>query len=217
MQRIAVIDYGMGNLRSVWKALAHVCDSEVEVLVTSDISIIANSDRVVCPGQGAAQDCMRQLEQSGMDKAVIACIAQGTPFLGICMGLQVLMSESAENSGIKCLDIMPGSAEEFSRQMVDSISNQKLKIPHMGWNCVSQTLTHSLWEGIDNHARFYFCHSFYVNPMDKNQIAGECTYGKKFTAVLAQDNIFACQFHPEKSAKNGLKLLSNFARWKVKV
>ena len=212
MQRIAVIDYGMGNLRSVSKALEHVVDKDVEVVVTSDESIIADSERVVCPGQGAAKDCMSQLQHFNMNKAVQDVIRAGRPFMGICMGLQVLLGHSDENDGTDCLNIIPGNVLRFADPLADS-EGRRLKVPHMGWSKVEQTQAHPMWAGIDSGSRFYFCHSYYVAPEDSALTAGECTYGNTFTATVARDNIFACQFHPEKSAKDGLQLLANFSKW----
>lgn len=212
MQRIAVIDYGMGNLRSVSKALEHVVGEDTEVVVTSDESIIADSDRVVCPGQGAAKDCMSQLQASNMDKAVREIIQAGRPFMGICMGLQVLLGRSNENDGIDCLNIIPGNVQRFTDPLTDS-NGQRLKVPHMGWSRVDHSRSHPMWSGIEPGSRFYFCHSFYVVPDNATSVVGECTYGNTFTATIARDNIFACQFHPEKSAKDGLQLLANFSVW----
>lgn len=212
MQRIAVVDYGMGNLRSVSKALEHVVSEDTEVVVTSDESIIANSDRVVCPGQGAAKDCMSQLQISRMDNAVREFIQAGRPFMGICMGLQVLLGRSDENGGIDCLNIIPGNVLRFADPLTDA-NGQRLKVPHMGWSKVTQARAHPMWSGIESDSRFYFCHSFYVVPTDSKLSVGECTYGNTFTATVARDNIFACQFHPEKSAKDGLQLLANFSVW----
>lgn len=211
MKRLAVIDYGMGNLRSVAKAIEHVAPVDMEIVVTSDQSIVANSDHVVCPGQGAAKDCMSQLQTTGMDKAVLYATDQGTPFLGICMGLQVLLSSSEENGGISCLDVIPGIVREFSKDMM--FEGEHLKIPHMGWNEVSQTAKHMLWNEIEDQSRFYFCHSYYVDPVDPELTSAKCHYGIDFTAAVARDNIFACQFHPEKSAHTGLQLLHNFCHW----
>ncbi len=211
MRRIAVIDYGMGNLRSVAKALEHVVSEDTEVIVTSDESVVANSDHVICPGQGAAEDCMSQLQRYGMDKAVITAIDQGVPFLGICMGLQVLLESSEENGGTHCLGIVSGSVHGFPSSLNESA--KRLKIPHMGWNQVEQLKKHPLWNGIENGSRFYFCHSYYVDPSDKNLTVGECQYGLNFSAVIAFKNVFACQFHPEKSSTVGLRLLHNFSRW----
>ena len=213
MQRIAVIDYGMGNLRSVSRALEHVVDADTQVVVTSDRAIIADSERVVCPGQGAALDCMEQLKQHGMDQAVISAIDDGRPFFGICMGLQVLLTESEENNGTACLDVISGQVRRFEQPLLDPDSGERLKVPHMGWSRVEQSLQHPMWQGIADNTRFYFCHSYYVAPSDDAVTAGRCVYGHSFTAAVARDNIFACQFHPEKSADEGLKLLANFARW----
>ena len=213
MQRISVIDYGMGNLRSVSEAVEHVAPADTEVLVTSDQALIADSDKVICPGQGAAKDCMQQLRQHAMDSAVINAVKDGVPFLGICMGLQVLLTRSAENTGTQCLDIIPGDVLPFSRPLSDPTTGDKLKVPHMGWSRVEQSLEHPLWADIESGSRFYFCHSYYVAPAVKELTAGFCDYGQQFTAAVAHNNIFACQFHPEKSATDGLQLLANFSRW----
>lgn len=216
MQKIAVIDYGMGNLRSVSKALEHVVDSnDTQIVVTSDQAVIAESDRVVCPGQGAAKDCMSQLREKGMDKAVINAVNDGKPFLGICMGLQVLLSESEENGGVECLDVLSGHVNRFNHAMRDEATGAALKIPHMGWSRVEQVKPHPLWNNIESGSRFYFCHSYFVKPANSEVVVGECAYGYSFSAVLAKDNIFACQFHPEKSARDGLQLLANFSRWNL--
>ncbi len=213
MQRITVIDYGMGNLRSVSKALEHVVAADTEVRVSSDRSLIAESDRIVCPGQGAAMDCMQQLREHAMDKAVVDSIRGGKPFLGICMGLQVLLGESEENEGTECLNILPGKVRRFTQPLTDTDSGEKLKVPHMGWSRVEQIRAHPLWKNIDNGARFYFCHSYYVEPANSDLTIGRCVYGQAFSASLARENIFACQFHPEKSARDGLQLLRNFSLW----
>lgn len=213
MQRIAVIDYGMGNLRSVSKALEHVVPDGTEVVVTSDRALIADSDRILCPGQGAAADCMRQLRDTGMDTAVREAVAGGRPFMGICMGLQVLMTRSEENGGTECLGLVAGEVRRFASNLVDPDKGERLKIPHMGWSCVSQETAHPMWDGIEDNARFYFCHSYYVTPVDDAVTTGRCVYGHPYSAVIARDNVFACQFHPEKSSRDGLRLLQNFARW----
>ena len=215
MQRIAVIDYGMGNLRSVSKALEHVVDADCEIRVTSDQALIADSDRVVCPGQGAANDCMRQLAACGMDAAVRQAISDGRPFLGICMGLQVLLTASEENGGTPCLDILAGQVKRFSHGMRDAATGNLLKVPHMGWSPVAHAGKHALWADIPSQARFYFCHSYYVVPDADDLAVGQCEYGQSFAAVLAKDNIFACQFHPEKSGTLGVKLYENFLKYMV--
>lgn len=216
---IAVVDYGMGNLRSVSKALEHVVDDSQRVIVSSDAEEIANAERVVFPGQGAARDCMKQLQDMQLDNVVMQA-AKEKPFLGICMGMQVLMSHSEENQGIDCMNFYPGNV----RALADALSGpslqlqkQSLKIPHMGWNEVSQKQAHPLWQGIDDNARFYFVHSYYVDPNEASLTAGETHYGIEFVSAIARDNVFAVQFHPEKSAHDGLQLLKNFSRWNGQV
>ena len=208
---IAVVDYGMGNLRSVSKALEHVVSDSQRVIVSSDIDEIANAERVVFPGQGAARDCMKQLQDLQLDQVVLQA-AKEKPFLGICMGMQVLMSHSEENQGVDCMQLYRGDVRAFADKSLQA-QMQSLKIPHMGWNEVSQKQTHPLWQDIKDNSRFYFVHSYYVDPEDETLIAGTTNYGIEFVSVIAQDNVFAAQFHPEKSAHDGLQLLKNFSRW----
>ena len=205
-----MIDYGMGNLRSVAKALEHVAP-EAEVVVSADAALIDSADRIVCPGQGAAADCMRALRDSGMDRVVLDTI-DTRPFLGICMGLQVLLKRSAENGGVECLNVVPGQVHRFSDPLLDD-SGTRLKVPHMGWSQVRQCRGHALWADIDNDARFYFAHSFHGVPDDADSVVGDCEYGGRIDVALARPGLFACQFHPEKSARDGLQLLRNFTRW----
>jgi len=199
---IAVVDYGMGNLRSVSKALEHVAPKD-RVLVTADPEAIRSADRVVVPGQGAMPDCMRQLTESGAREAVIAA-AREKPFLGLCIGLQMLF-ERGEEGDTPGLGLLAGR--------VPRLVAPGLKIPHMGWNEVLQERPHPLWEGIPDRSRFYIVHSYYPAPADRALIAATCIYGAPFTCAVARDNIFAVQFHPEKSQSAGLQLLSNFLRW----
>ncbi|MCK5394637.1 MAG: imidazole glycerol phosphate synthase subunit HisH [Gammaproteobacteria bacterium] len=208
---IAVVDYGMGNLRSVSKALEHVVQDGQRVIVSSDASEIADAERVVFPGQGAARDCMQQLKDLKLDEAVLQA-AHEKPFLGICMGMQVLMSHSEENQGIDCLNLYPGDVRAFSDSALKA-QMQSLKVPHMGWNKVAQKQSHPLWSDIEDGNRFYFVHSYYVDPEDETLVAGTTEYGIEFVSVIARDNVFAAQFHPEKSAHDGLQLLKNFSRW----
>lgn len=208
---IAVVDYGMGNLRSVAKALEHVVEQSQRVLVTSRPADIATASHVVFPGQGAARDCMRELRQHGLIEAVLEA-ARSKPFLGICMGLQVLMRHSEENAGVDCMNVYPGEVRALAPQLAATGENA-LKIPHMGWNNVAQTNTHPLWAGIAQHSRFYFVHSYFVDPEDRRIISGTTNYGIEFTSAIACANVFAVQFHPEKSASDGLRLLHNFVRW----
>jgi glutamine amidotransferase len=198
-----VVDYGMGNLRSVSKALEHVAP-EAEVRVTADPQAILSSERVVVPGQGALPDCMRQLAATGARDAVVQA-AQEKPFLGICIGLQMLF-ERGEEGDAAGLGLLPGRVPRFN------VSG--LKIPHIGWNEVIQARRHALWEGIADRSRFYFVHSYYPAPSDGALTAATSVYGAPFTCAIARDNIFAVQFHPEKSQSAGLQLLSNFVRWR---
>lgn len=207
MGKVAVVDYGMGNLRSVAKAIEHVAP-DMQVLVTADPAVVAAADRVVVPGQGAMPDCMRELTASGLRDSVIAAAAQ-KPFLGICIGLQMLF-EHSEEGDVAGLGILPGQVRRFPAS--ETVA-RGLKVPHMGWNQVAQQEPHPLWSGIEDGSRFYFVHSFYVEPAQPGLIAGSTLYGMPFTSAVARDNIFAVQFHPEKSARAGLQLLGNFMRW----
>jgi len=211
MQTIAVIDYGMGNLRSVVNALQMVSSGSDEVLLTSDPKQVLAADRVVFPGQGAAGDCMRAIDHHGLREAILSAARQ-QPFLGICMGMQVLIEHSEENQGTSCLGIFDGQVRYFGDGHQDQ-SGVKLKVPHMGWNRVTQTRSHPLWHSIDDGSRFYFVHSYYLDEQDSTLVAGITDYGFSFTSVIAKDNLFALQCHPEKSAEAGLQLLRNFVNW----
>jgi len=211
MTTIAVIDYGMSNLRSVANALHHVAD-DAEIVVTDRAEQILRADRVVFPGQGAARDCMAELTHHGLPE-VVREAAASKPFLGICMGLQVLLEHSDENDGTALLGIVPGKVHYFGRNLSDAKSGEPLKIPQMGWNQVHQEREHPLWAGIPQDSRFYFVHSYYVEPDDPAQVAGTTDYGRSYCSVLARDNVFAVQFHPEKSQHAGLALIANFVRW----
>ncbi|MFA7268222.1 MAG: imidazole glycerol phosphate synthase subunit HisH [Sterolibacterium sp.] len=211
---VAVVDYGMGNLRSVAKAIEHVAPGD-RVLITSDAAQIAAADRVVVPGQGAMPDCMRELEIRGLRDAVIRA-ARTQPFLGICVGLQMLFGQ-AEEGGVMGLNVLPGRVPRFPRLAMVKPDGSRLKVPHMGWNEVHQmpqASPHPLWAGIRDASRFYFVHSYYVEPALPDAIVGRTDYGIPFTSAVARDNIFAVQFHPEKSARDGLALLANFMQWK---
>ncbi len=214
MSTVAVIDYGMGNLHSVAKALEHV-QPNVEVRVTNDPAIIADSDRVILPGVGAIRDCVAQMLAQGVDREVADTLASGKPFLGICVGYQALMQFSEENQGTQCLDVYPGQVKQFADGMVEN--GERLKVPHMGWNQVSQTLDHPLWQGIADNSRFYFVHSYYVAAENPAQVAGRCHYGVDFDVALSDKNGFCVQFHPEKSHTAGLQLLTNFLNWDGKL
>jgi len=208
---IVVVDYGMGNLRSVWQALVRVAAGR-DVVVTADPALVRAAERVVFPGQGAMPDCMRELDARGLRQAVVEA-ARSKPFLGICIGLQMLF-EHSEEGDVAGLGIFPGHVRRFPAEKMLAPNGDKLKVPHMGWNEVIHTRSHALWNDIDDGARFYFVHSYYVDPADRTCIAGTTDYGLPFTSAVARDNIFALQCHPEKSAQAGLTLLSNFIQWK---
>jgi glutamine amidotransferase len=201
----------MGNLRSVSKALEHVSGG-VGVRVTYDPDLIRRADRVVFPGVGALRDCMAELSRLGLDEVIRECAAT-KPFLGICLGMQALLDFSEENGGTSGLGILPGRVMGFPIPLVDPATKQRLKVPHMGWNEVHQTHPHSLWEGIDQDSRFYFVHSYYAVPSTADEVAATVRYGREVAVALARDNIFAVQFHPEKSQHAGLTLLANFMDW----
>ena len=203
MQTIAIIDYGMGNVRSVQKAIEYVAPNDHCVL-TDNLNIIAEADRVVFPGQGAMGACMNALNEHKLNE-VIKKAAKEKPFLGICLGLQLLFDFSEENNGTKGLSIIPGNVIKFK--------NSQLKIPHMGWNKVKQVNNHPLWSKIEDNSRFYSVHSYYVKENNKSYVTGTTEYGIKFTSAAAIGKLFAVQFHPEKSQKDGLQLLKNFTNW----
>ncbi len=207
---IAVIDYGMGNLRSVSKALEHVADGK-NIVVTSDPEVVASAERVVFPGQGAMPDCMNELSQRGLRDAVLQAAAS-KPFLGICIGLQMLF-EHSEEGDVPGLGVFPGDVRRFPQDKMIDAQGQALKVPHMGWNEVHQR-PHLMWSGIANASRFYFVHSYCVHPTDPSLVQGVTEYGVPFTCAVGRDNIFAVQFHPEKSARDGLQLLKNFLAWR---
>ena len=210
MSDIAVIDYGMGNLRSVAKALEHVAP-ERSIIVTSDPAQILAAERVVFPGQGAMPDCVRELDSRDLRRAIHEAAAS-KPFLGICIGLQLLFDHSEEGD-VDGLGILPGKVKRFPQaRMVDAAGN-KLKVPHMGWNEVHQTCDHPMWKGIAKDARYYFVHSYYVEPEDAALETAYTEYPFRFTSAVGRDNIFAVQFHPEKSQQAGLSLLLNFVNW----
>ena len=215
MKKIAVVDFGTGNLRSVEKALAHVAP-KANVTVTADPALLLAADRVVFPGQGAIGTWLKALDQHGLHQVLLEVIAT-KPFLGICLGLQALYEYSDEDGGVECLSVLGGKVEHFTAANTTSEfkddSGRRLKIPHMGWNQVRHTQTHPLWSGIDDNSRFYFVHSYCAPVKDVTDVAGVCHYGREFIAAAARDNIFAVQFHPEKSQHDGLRLLENFVRW----
>lgn len=201
---IAIIDYGMGNLRSVSKAFEAMGHQAV---VTRDARVIGNASHVVLPGVGAFGDCMANIEQYGLVEPICAAVQSGKPFLGICLGLQVLFSGSEEFGFHKGLDLIPGTVKRFT---VDPV----LKVPHMGWNQVNYQRACPLFEGIADGAYWYFVHSYYVDPADKAVAVTMTTYGEDFVSAIWRENVVACQFHPEKSQAAGLRLIKNFGAWK---
>ena len=208
MVDVAVVDYGMGNLRSVEQALRKVAP-DAEIAVSDDAGVIANARRVVFPGQGAMPDCMRELEARGLHDAVLEA-ARDKPFLGICIGLQMLFEHSTEGD-VAGLGILRGEVVRFASDLKDAQDN-RIKVPHMGWNRVRHG-NHALWDGIEQDGRFYFVHSYYVQPQDASLVQGTSDYPQPFVCAVARNNLFAVQFHPEKSQTAGLKLLQNFMQW----
>ena len=216
-QTIAIVDYGMGNLRSVYQAFHHVAPDD-NILIAHKPEEITAADRVVLPGQGAMPDCMKHLEESGLLEALLDA-AKNKPLLGVCVGEQMLCDKSAEvratenNQWTKCLGLIPGEVRRFELLGKKQPDGSAFKVPHMGWNQVRQDKKHPLWADIPDLTSFYFVHSYYVVPQRQEDIAGSTEYGERFTSAVARDNIFATQFHPEKSAEYGLKLYQNFVSW----
>lgn len=208
MVDVAIVDYGMGNLRSVHQAVRKVAP-DATVCVTDDAKVIAAAKRVVFPGQGAMRDCMREMNARGLRQAVLDA-AHNKPFLGICIGLQMLFEHSSEGD-VPGLGVLPGEVVRFASGLTDE-QGGKLKVPHMGWNRVHHA-EHALWNGIEQDARFYFVHSYYVQPREAALSQATSDYPKPFVCAVAKDNLFAVQFHPEKSANAGLRLLQNFINW----
>lgn len=212
MKTVAIIDYGMGNLHSARKAVEHVAP-EVRVLVTDNADQIREADHVILPGVGAIRDCMHEIRRLEVDKLVRE-VSRDRPFLGICVGMQALMSRSEENGGVEGINLFPSQVRFFGDDLVEN--GERLKVPHMGWNEVYQTVDHPLWHKIPDGDRFYFVHSYYAEADGNADIAGRSRYGVDLAAAVARDNIFAVQFHPEKSARAGLQLLKNFVDWSGK-
>jgi len=209
---VAVVDYGMGNLRSVSQAVAHVArDADVRVVVTADPDEVLAAERVVLPGQGAMRDCMRELQDSGL-KAAVLHAAANKPLMGVCVGMQMLLDHSEEQD-TPGLGLIPGRVRRFRLEGRLQPDGSRYKVPQMGWNQMLQR-PHALWRGVPDGAWFYFVHSYYAQPSDPHHTAGETEYGERFTCAVARDNIFATQFHPEKSAEHGLALYRNFLHWK---
>jgi imidazole glycerol-phosphate synthase subunit HisH len=210
MPDIAVVDYGMGNLRSVAKALKHVAPDR-SIVVSADPAVIREARRVVLPGQSAMPDCMKSLEASGLRDVVMEALAD-RPFLGICLGLQMLF-ETSEEGPTRCLAALGGRVVRFRDLVVSAADGERLKIPHMGWSPVHQERAHPLWNGIEQGTRFYFAHSYHPAPKDATLTVATAAYPAPFTCAIARANIFAVQFHPEKSHRAGLQLLANFVDW----
>jgi len=214
MNKVAVIDYGMGNLHSVAKAIEYTgarLGERTEVVITSDAQHISRSDRVIFPGVGAIRDCMAEIRRLRIDRIIKQAISE-KPVLAICVGMQALMLQSEENDGVKCLGLIKGRVKHFGDPLLDP-HGKILKVPHMGWNQVRQTKSHPLWQDIPDKSRFYFVHSYYVEAEDLDQVAGVTNYSLDVVACLSEENIFAVQFHPEKSQEMGQTLLRNFLTW----
>ena len=211
MTSIVIIDYGMGNLHSISKALEHVAQ-DAHVQVSSRPETILSADRVVFPGVGGIRDCMVELRRLGMDE-VIHEAARNRPLLGVCLGMQALLEYSEENDGTDCLGIIPGRVCRFSEGLADIRSGRRLKIPHMGWNQVHQEGRHPLWRNVPQDSRFYFVHSYHAESVQEGHVAATTDYGVSFPSVIARENVFAMQFHPEKSQHACLRILENFVYW----
>jgi glutamine amidotransferase len=210
---VAVVDYGMGNLRSVSQAVLHVAaGSGLDVVVTNRPDAVVAAERVVLPGQGAMRDCMRELHDRGLKDAVLHAAAN-KPLFGVCVGMQMLLDHSEEQD-TPGLGLVAGRVRRFALEGRLQPDGSRYKVPQMGWNRVQQARPHPLWAGVADGAWFYFVHSFYAEPSDPRHSAGMTEYGVRFTSALARDNIFATQFHPEKSAADGLTLYRNFLAWK---
>ncbi len=207
MAEVVIIDYGMGNLHSVYKSLVKVVDKTSKIKISNSLTDIQNCSHIVFPGQGAASECMNNIKKH-LDVEELLEVIKQKPFLGICMGLQVLMTESDENEGTECLDIIDGKVVSLKSHINDS-----LKIPHMGWNKVCQSKNHPIWSDIQDNSFFYFIHSYFVQPNNVKEILSTTEYGTKFISAISSSNLIAVQFHPEKSSDPGLKLLSNFVNW----
>jgi len=214
MTTVAVIDYGMGNLHSVAKAVESLA-KDVDVRVTCNATTILQADRIIFPGVGAIRDCMAGIHRLGVDEILREAV-RDTPVLAICVGMQALMEQSEENGLVECLGLVKGRVRHFGNRGDAEYADrdgQRLKVPHMGWNCVEQNAAHPLWKGISDNSRFYFVHSYYVEPDPQVNVTGVTEYGVRFSSAFSQGNIFAVQFHPEKSQHSGLQLLSNFLKW----
>lgn len=212
-QQIALVDYGSSNLHSVEKALMKAAGENAEVVTTGQAEVIAAADKVVFPGQGAIGKCMQRLHETGLDAALTEALRE-KPFLGICLGLQSLMDASEEDGGVACLGAVAGRTVKLTPDATDPDTGLRLKVPHMGWNQVEWMRPHALTAGIPSGERFYFVHSYVVQPSDPESVVGVADYGQRFCVALGRDNLFAVQFHPEKSASAGLEILRNFISWR---
>ena len=209
--KVALLDYGMGNLHSASKALSAV---GAEVSITNDPKVVAAADKIFFPGVGAMQACIAGMQEAGIDE-VIRHAVFNKPVMAICVGMQALFEQSAENGGTPCLDILGGTVKAFDPAWTDE-NGDHIKVPHMGWNTISgMDFEHPMWHGIKDNSHFYFVHSYYCEPTDNTQVAAVCDYGQPFCASILQDNLFATQFHPEKSHSAGLQLLKNFVDWSI--
>lgn len=211
MQTVAVIDYGMGNLHSLGKALERVSGNS-RVLISYDPDVLLKCDRLVLPGVGGVRECMKELRRLELNELVVEA-ARNKPMLGICLGMQVMLEWSDENGGVPALGLFQGKVVRFPDPATDLPAEQRLKVPHMGWNRVRQTRSHALWAGVPDDAWFYFVHSYYAQPTDATQVLGTTDYPQPFACAIARDNVAAFQFHPEKSQNVGMTLLGNFTQW----
>ncbi len=210
MKKIVVVDYGMGNLRSVAQALRAVAP-DANVLISGEVADIESADRIVLPGQGAMPDCMRSLRESGVQEALLAA-ARSKPLMGVCIGEQMLFEVSEEGNAAG-LGLLPGKVVRFQLDGQTQEDGSRFKVPQMGWNQVKQTASHPMWQAIPDDAYFYFVHSYFAQPALSAHTVGQTIYGAPFSCAVARDNIFATQFHPEKSAAAGLQLYKNFVHW----
>ena len=208
---VAIVDYGMGNLRSVQQAVLHGAEAGLDVVIAQQPEQIRAAERVILPGQGAMRDCMQHLRDSGMMQALLEAAAS-KPFFGVCVGMQMLLQHSEEGDTAS-LGLIPGEVRRFQLEGKTQPDGSRFKVPQMGWNQLHITRPHPLWNGIADQTWFYFLHSYYADPAQSEHSVGEADYGGRFTAAVARDNLFATQFHPEKSAEQGLALYRNFLHW----
>lgn len=211
MEKLGIIDYGMGNLHSLGKSFERVAGNQ-QIVISSDPATLLACDRLVLPGVGGVRACMSELRRLELNELVVEA-ARKRPLLGICLGMQVLLERSEENGGVPALGLIPGNVERFPDPLPANGGGERLKVPHMGWNRVHQTRAHAVWDGIPDQSWFYFVHSYYANPKNPDHVLGSADYIRTFAAAVARDNIVGFQFHPEKSQSIGLRLLANFATW----